>query len=70
MKKLLYAAIGSLLYIAPLVGLYLQIIGGRAMRVELEGIRKAIENLQPKEKHELGRIYIGCWPRLLCGYGY
>lgn len=49
MKKFLYAIIGSLLYIAPLVALYIQIQGGKLLRKELEGVRKAIENLNPKE---------------------
>jgi hypothetical protein len=49
LKKLLYASIGTILYVAPIIALYLQLIGGKALRQELEGIRKAIEKLEKKE---------------------
>ena len=55
MKKFFYATIGTLLYVAPLLAIYLQIRGGDRLCKELENIRKAIERLHQKEKHELPR---------------
>lgn len=45
MKKLALWLIGTLLYVAPLLGLYLQTRGTKALCEELQGIRRSIEKL-------------------------
>jgi hypothetical protein len=52
-KNIFYAAVGTLLYIAPLVTIWVQIQGGKMLREELKGIKEAIQLLKPQEFKDL-----------------
>lgn len=52
MKKLLYGLVGTLVYVAPLILIYMNSQGTKKICAELEKINAAIENLKPTENHD------------------